>query len=96
MWDKSLEVKLEVQSTYAFVILIETAKFLFLYSLVKAVMPNIILCVFIQKYTMKSGLPIKELGRKAGHIYSAIYRVYFHSIIHSTEIVVHPLHAKCF
>lgn len=47
LWDKSLEVKSEVQSTYAFEILIDTDKFLFLYSLVKAVMPGIILCFFI-------------------------------------------------
>lgn len=47
LWDKPLEVKSEVQSTYAFEILIDTDKFLLFYSIVKAVMANIILCFFI-------------------------------------------------
>ena len=44
---QSLDVKLEVQSRHAFVISIDTAKFLVLYILAKAVRPDIILCFFI-------------------------------------------------
>lgn len=53
MWARSLEVKLEVQSMHTFVILIDTAKFFFLYISAKAVGPDIILCLFhfIQKCT---------------------------------------------
>lgn len=55
-----LEVKWEAQSMHTFVILIDTAKFFFLYISAKAVGPDIILCLFISFRNAQSGLPIKE------------------------------------